>query len=328
MKVLVADDDAESRRSIDESVRRWGYDVVVAQNGLDALQILLAPDPPQIALIDWMMPGLDGVQLCLTVRERKGAAYTYILMLTAKNAKADVIAGLEAGADDCIAKPFEPQELRVRLRTGKRILVLLDQLTSARETLRDLAARDALTTLWNHNAIIEQLANELSRAERSDGSVAVVLADLDNFKTINDTFGHPIGDRVLCAAAQALRGAVRPYDAVGRFGGEEFLMVLPGCDQLNAIGHGERLRHALSQVAVAAGDVDVGVTASFGMTVVGPGARVGAEAAIRIADAALYAAKRNGRNQVEWGDIQPEDLAILDVAAPTRPSSAVTLSLD
>ena len=299
MKALVADDEIVSRRLIESSIRRWGYEVAGANEGIKALQILLQADPPHMAVLDWLMPGLDGGELCRQVRARKDEAYTYILLLSSKKKSDDVVAGLEAGADDYITKPFEPQELKVRLRTGKRILCLLEQLTSARETLRDLAARDPLTGLWNHNSIFELMEKELARAERQGTSNGIVLADLDHFKHVNDTHGHLAGDRVLCAAAEAIRTTVRPYDLVGRFGGEEFIILLSGCDELNAVSHCERLRQAISNQAIEAGDQEIRVTASFGVTVVGPESRVNAEVALHVADSAMYLAKRNGRDRVE-----------------------------
>jgi diguanylate cyclase (GGDEF)-like protein len=301
MKVLVAEDEIVSRRLIESSVRRWGYEVVVAHDGIEAARILQEPDPPKLALLDWLMPGLDGVELCRQLRAQKSESYTYILLLTAKQNQSDVVQGLEAGADDYITKPFDPQELRVRLRTGKRILFLLDQLTTTREALRQLASRDPLTSLWNHNSIIELLASEIHRAERQGSCVGVVLADLDRFKAINDTYGHLVGDHVLRQAAQTLSHAVRPYDAIGRFGGEEFLIILPGCDPINAVSHAERLRLALqrSEISTPSG-IALRFTASFGVMVVGPDAYSDADTAISLADAAMYAAKRAGRDQVQF----------------------------
>jgi len=300
MKVLIADDEIVSRRLIETSVRRWGYDVVVANEGLEASQILHSPDAPKLAILDWLMPGLDGVQLCRQLREGKDDAYTYIILLTAKHTQGDVVQGLEAGADDYIAKPFDPQELRVRLRTGKRILYLLAQLTTAREALRELAARDPLTTIWNHKSIVDLLEDELQRAGRQGAYVGVVLVDLDHFKSINDTYGHLTGDHVLRQAAQIMSNSIRPYDAVGRLGGEEFLVVLPGCDQINAISHAERLRLALNQIALDLPSGTLRFTASFGVTVVEPDVRVNAESAIQAADSAMYAAKHAGRDRVEF----------------------------
>jgi two-component system cell cycle response regulator len=301
MKVLVADDEIVSRRLIETSVRRWGYEPVVASDGLEALQILHGPDPPKLAVLDWMMLGLDGIQVCRESRQKnEDDSYTYIILLTAKHTQSDVVEGLEAGADDYIARPFDPQELKVRLRTGKRILCLLDQLTTARETLRELAARDPLTALWNHNSIIELLENELRRAERQGTSVGVALVDLDHFKSINDTHGHLVGDHVLREAAQTMSSSIRPYDAVGRLGGEEFLVVLPGCDQINAVSHAERLRSALNRITIDTESGPLHFTASFGVTVVTAETTVDAPAAIRTADAAMYSSKHTGRDRVTF----------------------------
>lgn len=181
---------------------------------------------------------------------RKPEPYTYILLLTGKRAQYDIIAGLDAGADDYVTKPFDPAELKVRLRTGKRILYLQEQLIDAREALRDQATHDRLTGLWNRAAIVDLLNNELARAHRQNAPVAVVMADLDFFKRINDTYGHPTGDEVLRNVSNAMRDSVRRYDSVGRYGGEEFLIVLPGCDQSNALGHAERIRAAIARIAV------------------------------------------------------------------------------
>jgi two-component system cell cycle response regulator len=300
MKILVADDDVVSCRLIEMSVRRWGYDAVVAKDGLEASQILHCPGAPKLAILDWMMPGLDGIELCRELRKADADCYTYILLLTGKRNKSDVVQGLEAGADDYIMKPFDPQELRVRLHTGKRILCLLEQLKAARETLRELAAHDPLTGLWNHSSIIDLLVNEIDRAERQGACVGVVLVDLDHFKSINDTHGHLVGDRVLREAAQAMSSTIRPYDAVGRLGGEEFLIVLPGCDGINAVGHAERLRLAFARLAINSPSGPVYLTASLGVTLVGPENRVDARTAIQAADFAMYAAKRAGRDRVEF----------------------------
>lgn len=302
MKVLVADDEAISRRLIETSVRRWGYDPVVAGDGLEASRILRSLDAPKLVVLDWMMPGLDGIQLCRELRRDDDAAYSYILLLTAKHAQSDVVEGLEAGADDYIAKPFDPQELRVRLRTGKRILFLLDQLTAARETLRELAARDPLTELWNHSSIIQLLADEIARSERQGTHLGVALVDLDHFKAINDTYGHLVGDSVLREAAQVMGHSTRPYDAVGRLGGEEFLVMLPGCDKMNAVSHAERLRLALQRSEVTTPSGPIHFTASVGVTVIEPGTHDDAETAIRAADSAMYAAKHAGRDRVEFSE--------------------------
>jgi len=309
MRVLVAEDEVISRRLLESSLTRWGYEVVVAADGLEAATILNEANPPKLALLDWMMPGLDGVELCRAIRSRKNDSYTYVLLLTAKQTKTEVIQGLEAGADDYITKPFEPQELRVRLRNGKRILYLLEQITTAHETLRQLASHDPLTKLWNRTAIVDLLGNELSRCARDEASLGVVLIDLDYFKRINDTFGHLAGDRVLREAADVMGATIRPYDSVGRYGGEEFLMILPGCDPINAVSHAERIRSALANLIVSTQNGDLQFTASFGVTVIDSGSPADIQAAINAADSALYAAKRAGRNRVEYAPVSVEVLA-------------------
>jgi diguanylate cyclase (GGDEF)-like protein len=305
MRVLIADDETVSRRLLESLLTRWGYDPMIASDGVEASAALLSPDAPKLAILDWLMPGIDGVQLCRDIRRNKPEPYTYIIMLTGKRDKDDVISGLDAGADDYVIKPFDPAELKVRLRTGKRILYLQDQLISAREALRDQATRDPLTGIWNRAAISKILCDELERARREGSSLGIVMADVDFFKHINDTYGHPIGDEVLRNVAQTMRESIRRYDSVGRYGGEEFLIVLPGCDPCNAASHAQRLRAAIARAIVETPRGNVSLTVSFGVAVADKHSFSDACGLIEAADMALYKAKQGGRNRVEVGQLMP-----------------------
>jgi diguanylate cyclase (GGDEF)-like protein len=296
MRVLIADDSLLSRRLLEGTLRGWGYDVVVAADGTEAWSVLSSENPPSLAVLDWMMPGMTGPELCRLVRQRASEPYTYILLLTSRNEKDDVIEGMDSGADDYITKPFDKHELKVRLRAGTRIVDLQEQLVTAREALRLQATRDYLTQLWNRSAILEILQRELARSEREGTTVGVVVADLDHFKSINDTHGHFAGDSALQEAARRMQESMRSYDSVGRYGGEEFLVVLPGVDEAGVRMQAERMRTAIAEKPVAALEASLHVTCSFGCTV-GLGGEVTAESLIRTADQGLYRAKREGRNR-------------------------------
>ena len=293
------------------TLSKWGYDIVLAGDGLHAWEILQRDDAPQIAILDWMMPGLTGPDVCRKVRERAQEPYTYLLLLTSKSLKEDLIQGMESGADDYIIKPFDHHELEVRLRAGKRVIELQRELMSTREALREQATTDALTKLWNRTAILEHLDGELARADREERPVGVILVDLDHFKNINDTFGHYTGDLALQEASQRMRRSVRNYDSVGRYGGEEFLILVPGCDEKSTLAQAERLRSFLAEASVNVPGGEVNLTASFGCTSALPGSMQTSETLIRRADEALYLAKRRGRNRVEF-------LSIADDANPSR----------
>jgi two-component system cell cycle response regulator len=311
MKVLIAEDEAVSRRLLQAALTRWGYDVVTANDGYAALTIMQGPNPPKLVVFDWMMPGLDGVELCREIRAQPQMPYTYILMVTSKRTQENVVSGLSAGADDYITKPFDPEELRVRLRTGKRIVCLQDQLIAAREALLEAATHDSLTGLWNRAAILNTLVAELERTDRDHGSVGVVIVDLDEFKGVNDTHGHLVGDEVLRAVARTMRANVRPYDSIGRLGGEEFMIVLPGCNVLNATSHAERLRTAIADMVITTEAGPLSITASMGVSV--GASSLKAWGLVRAADQALYSAKRTGRNRVEFDVTEqatPEGVAL------------------
>lgn len=302
VQILIADDSIVSRHLLDATLRKWGYDVVVACDGTEAWNILQSENSPKIAILDWMMPGLTGLEVCRRTRAnaKEKDVYTYLILLTSKSQREDLIEGMESGADDYLTKPFDQHELKVRLRPGIRILELHQELISAREELRDQATKDFLTRIWNRSSILDILERELVRAGRERTPVGVILADLDHFKAINDSYGHFAGDAVLREFVRRMGGAMRAYDSMGRYGGEEFLIVLPGCDATDTQKQAERMRLALDQEAMALNEDLKMVSCSFGATAWIPGDLATEEALIRVADDALYAAKRNGRNCVVY----------------------------
>jgi diguanylate cyclase (GGDEF)-like protein len=299
VKILIADDSIVSRHLLEATLRKWGYEVLVACDGAEALQILEREDAPALIILDWMMPGVSGLEVCQRIRQRGNEPYTYILLLTSKSQKEDLIEGMDAGADDYITKPFDQNELQVRLRAGTRLVDLQAQLLSAREALREQATRDSLTHLWNRSQILEILTRELSRSHREASPLGIVIVDLDHFKQVNDTYGHPAGDAVLREAARRMQNCVRQYDSLGRYGGEEFLILLPGCTEAESFSQAERLRRQLTQTDIRYNDTALRVTASFGVTAAIPGEPWTVEGLIRKADEALYVAKKSGRNRVE-----------------------------
>ena len=304
MRVLIADDSMISRRLLQAALQQWEYQVVVACDGTEAWEELQKENPPKMAILDWMMPGLSGPDVCRRVREKASEHYTYILLVTSRSHREDLIEGMEAGADDYITKPFDQNELKVRLGPGRRIVELQDALFRAQTALREQATTDGLTKIWNRRTILEILDHELSRSRRESRPVAVVVGDLDRFKSVNDTYGHIAGDKVLIEVSRRLKNSCRSYDSIGRYGGEEFLLILPGCDSEAAECQAERIRIELERQPIDVDGHSLSVTCSFGVTTV-PGDRaMGAEDAIRSADAALYRAKDAGRNCVVFGTIE------------------------
>ena len=298
MKILVADDDPINRRLLQTSLARWNYEVILARDGQEAWNILQREDAPKLAILDWMMPGMDGPDICREVRKRNFKFYTYILLLTSNLRNEDIIVGLEAGADDYLTKPFEGNELKARLRTGRRILELQEQLLSATAALQFQLATDPLTGMLSRVAILQTMRIELIRCEREGTTVGILMADLDHFKQINDTYGHLAGDTVLREAAKRMRSSVRAYDAVGRYGGEEFLIVMPGCDITSATTRAEGSRIAIGKQPLDAPEGMIPVTVSLGVAVGGGAKLLDLEGLLRAADTALYDAKNKGRNQV------------------------------
>ena len=298
MKILIADDEALSRRLLEKTLARAGYEVSAVENGRLAVETLSKPDGPRLALLDWMMPELDGPGVCREVRKRQEQAYVYMVLLTSKEAKEDIVTGLESGADDYLTKPFNAGELKARLRTGERILSLEDKLVQAREQMRYKATHDALTGIWNRGVIMDLLCRELARSQREGNCTIMLLGDIDHFKSVNDTYGHPVGDEVLQEIARRLLQCVRSYDFVGRYGGEEFLLVLNNCKPTSAEARAEEIRQAVCRQPIQTASGMLPVTMSFGLLLSGSWGVRPAEELLQEVDAALYAAKAAGRNCV------------------------------
>jgi two-component system cell cycle response regulator len=325
VKILIADDEALSRRLLEKTLERAGYEVTAVENGSLAVQHLSRPDGPRLALLDWMMPELDGPGVCREVRKRQEQqehAYVYMVLLTSKESKEDIVAGLESGADDYLTKPFDADELKARLRTGERILHLEGRLVEAREQMRFKATHDALTSIWNRGVIMDLLGRELARSQRESSCTVVLLGDVDHFKSVNDTYGHTVGDEVLQEIARRLLLSIRSYDFVGRYGGEEFLIVLNNCKPQYAEARAEEIRKAVGSRPVQTASGALPVTMSFGLLLSHNWGLRPVEELLHEADAALYAAKAAGRNciRIATPDVSGEgvSLEVREAAHPRR----------
>lgn len=301
MRVLIAEDEAVSRALLKASVERLGHECMVAENG-ERAWALHREHHPDVLISDWLMPGLDGVELCRRLRAAQDQPYCYVILLTGLNDQSEVLAGMEAGADDYVVKPLDVGQLRARLVAAERVVALHRRLAEREAELERLnlrlaedARRDGLTGLSNRMRLDEDLAALAARAQRHGHSFSVVMCDIDEFKIVNDRAGHLAGDAMLRRVADALRETARGSDRAYRYGGEEFVVVLPDEWLPGAMTAAERLRAAVEALALAHPTRSV-TTLSAGVADFRPGDPIAG--LLRRADAALYRAKALGRNRV------------------------------
>jgi two-component system, cell cycle response regulator len=292
VSILLVEDSLIDARMIGTYLSEWGLDYISVESGSEAWDLLQAPDGPRLVLLDWVLPGIDGIELCRRIRALgTNGTYIYAVMLTAKDRKQDLLTAMAAGADDYLCKPVDPSELRARVLAGKRIIDL-------QQSLRFAATHDFLTRILNRAEILAALKRELSRSKRDGKPAAVILADVDHFKQINDNLGHAAGDEVLKEIARRLKSELRPYDLVGRYGGEEFLLVLPSCNLVTAIRRADEIRFLVSRDVVMTPFAKIPVTVSMGISANSSNLD-NVEELLQQADVALYQAKEKGRNCVQ-----------------------------
>jgi diguanylate cyclase (GGDEF)-like protein len=293
MRILLVEDSDVERERVGGYLADWGLEFSAVESGTEALQRLEGPEPPNLALLDWMLPGVEGIEVCRHIRTKgTSVPYIYTVMLTAKNRKQDLLLAMEAGADDYLAKPVDPSELRARIMAGKRILEL-------QESLRFAATHDFLTNLLSRSEILATLEREFSRSGRDGKPATIIMADIDHFKRTNDTLGHAAGDEVLKEVARRLKADLRAYDVVGRYGGEEFLIILPGCELSVGARRADEIRNLVAKEPIVTPYGSTSATVSMGVTVTSPCRDHTVSDLLLEADTSMYRAKKNGRNRVE-----------------------------
>ncbi len=303
-RILVVDDVPDNVDILDARLSSRGYEVVTATNGQEALDRVHG-EAPHLILCDVMMPVIDGFEVSRRIKSDTSLPFIPIILVTAKDTAEDIVEGLEAGADDYISKPYNFKELEARVRAMLRIKRLQDELDQknrelevANKRLRKLSITDGLTGLFNHRHVHELLRDEWERSLRSGEPVGVAMLDLDRFKSINDTYGHPTGDVVLYETARIISETAREIDMVGRYGGEEFIAILPNTDEEAAAHFAERVREAVEAHLYRDEDNEIHMTVSCGVASAPLQGTDSPEALLKMADEALYSAKTSGRNRV------------------------------
>jgi len=303
--VLVVEDNPIARKYLERKLVIAGYSVISASNGADALRMFDDQFFP-IVLTDWMMPEMDGLDLCKAIRKKETERYVFIVLLTARDRKEDIIEGLEAGADDYLTKPVNHAELVARLNSGMRILKLERYLKEANEKIKELSVTDPLTGCFNRGYMNKKLVQELVRGKRYQRPLSLVFCDIDFFKQVNDTYGHQAGDEVLKQFTACIRKGIRmDLDWLTRYGGEEFLIVLPETSMMGAANVAERIRQEVRNTEIRWQDQVIPITSSFGVSSVDNSSTfmdITPETLISQADKALYASKNNGRDRVSLAD--------------------------
>jgi len=298
MRVLIVDDDPTNRHLLSAMLLSTRHEFEEASDGKTAWEIL-QKETINLVITDWMMPDMDGVELIDNIRKANFPHYIYIILLTARSTKVDVVTGLEAGADDYLVKPFDLDELRARVNIANRIIDLERRLRESLDRVQKMATHDSLTDLYNRRALYEIAENELSRARRENKPVSLVMMDIDHFKNVNDEHGHNIGDQALRRVAYIILEKIRSYDTAGRWGGEEFLFVLPSTDQDEAKQIAERVRQGIESANIPLqGGKHLDLQASFGVSTSMPEDLITFDLLVHQADEALYDAKGEGRNRV------------------------------
>ncbi|HEX8395505.1 MAG TPA: diguanylate cyclase [Longimicrobium sp.] len=334
-RILVVDDVEDNVEILNARLSSRGYEVITAMNGPSALE-RVEEQPPHLILLDVMMPGMDGHEVARRIKANEALPFIPIILVTALTETEDVVQGLESGADDYISKPYNFNELEARMRAMLRVKRLQDELDLKNRELEDanirlkkLSITDGLTELFNHRHVHELLHDEFERARRTEEPLAVAMIDLDKFKSVNDTHGHPTGDVILYETARILRETAREIDMVGRYGGEEFIVILPNTDEEEAAAFAERVRAAVEAHVYRDGPVVVRMTTSCGVAGAAGGVASSPEELLKLADEALYQAKHGGRNRVvraSESDGSGPDNPSPEAGSPRAASSASALS--
>jgi diguanylate cyclase (GGDEF)-like protein len=307
MDILIAEDDNTSRMVLEKHLTKWAHRVVVTANGRQAWEVLQGADPPRIAILDWLMPEMDGMEVCQLLRQQRRENFTYVIMLTAKGSKEDVVSALEHGADDYLVKPCDVAELHARVNVGIRTVRLHEELVATNRKLEYLAATDYLTQVRNRRGVMEALGVELARTEREQKPLTLLMMDVDGFKEINDSLGHLAGDQVLVEVSRRLRSRCRPYDVIGRYGGDEFMVIVPDSpfDEIQELA--DRFRQAVEATPITADGNSLSLQLSVGATWLAADLAPKVDEIVRAVDALLYRAKEGGAGHTACAPYSPPE---------------------